>query len=223
MSIPDEDYPRSVSWGLNLISTFLYDCQWNIIMQQISISNPWNLIKSEEYAHFIIRSIRLDLLQVYILIITSLIYVAIWTLKSYWPPIFINNKEDCHGRNRMVVGFTTICATKVVSSNLTHGEVCSIQHYVIKFVSDLRQVDGFLRVRQQKNWPQRYNWNIVESWAKHHKPNPNPTAYLYLLHLKKRLIASLVIHDQIFKWKIVSTRFVFHNNIGWLWQAWKTW
>jgi hypothetical protein len=27
-----------------------------------------------------------------------------------------------------------------------HGEVYSIQHYVIKFVSDLRQVGGFLRV-----------------------------------------------------------------------------
>ena len=28
----------------------------------------------------------------------------------------------------------------------TNGEVYSIQHYVIKFVSDLRQVGGFLRV-----------------------------------------------------------------------------
>ena len=36
--------------------------------------------------------------------------------------------------------------TKVVSSNPVHGEVYSIQHYVIKFVSDLRQVDGFLRI-----------------------------------------------------------------------------
>jgi hypothetical protein len=27
-----------------------------------------------------------------------------------------------------------------------HGEVYPIQHYVIKFVSDLRQVDAFLRV-----------------------------------------------------------------------------
>jgi hypothetical protein len=35
---------------------------------------------------------------------------------------------------------------KVVSSNPTHGEVYSIQHYVIKFVSDLRQVGGFLWV-----------------------------------------------------------------------------
>jgi hypothetical protein len=26
----------------------------------------------------------------------------------------------------------------VVSSNPAHGEVCSIQHYLIKFVSDLR-------------------------------------------------------------------------------------
>jgi hypothetical protein len=32
--------------------------------------------------------------------------------------------------------------TKVVSLKPTHGEVNSIQHYVIKFVSDLRQVGG---------------------------------------------------------------------------------
>jgi hypothetical protein len=36
--------------------------------------------------------------------------------------------------------------TKVVSLNFVHGEVYSIQHYVIKFVSDLRQAGGFLRV-----------------------------------------------------------------------------
>jgi hypothetical protein len=34
----------------------------------------------------------------------------------------------------------------VVSSNPIHGEVYSIQHYVIKFVSDLPQVGGFLLV-----------------------------------------------------------------------------
>jgi hypothetical protein len=55
-------------------------------------------------------------------------------------------------RGRMVVGFTTTCAIsayhhyKVVSSNLVHGEIYLIQHYVIKFVSDLRQVGDFLRV-----------------------------------------------------------------------------
>jgi len=48
----------------------------------------------------------------------------------------------------MVVGFTTcaISSYYVVSSNPDHGEMYSIQHYVIKFVSDLRQVGVFLRV-----------------------------------------------------------------------------
>jgi hypothetical protein len=36
--------------------------------------------------------------------------------------------------------------TKVVSLNPAHGLVYFIQHYVIHFVSDLRQVGGFLRV-----------------------------------------------------------------------------
>jgi hypothetical protein len=36
--------------------------------------------------------------------------------------------------------------TEVLSSNPTHGDVYSIQHYVIKFVSDLRQVNDFLWV-----------------------------------------------------------------------------
>ena len=35
--------------------------------------------------------------------------------------------------------------TNFVSSNPVHGDVYSIQHYVIKFVSDLRQLGGFLR------------------------------------------------------------------------------
>ena len=56
----------------------------------------------------------------------------------------------------IVVGFTTTLqsvpiTTKIVSSNPVHGELHSIQHYVIKFVSDFRQVSGFLR------YPPRYN------------------------------------------------------------------
>ena len=38
--------------------------------------------------------------------------------------------------------------TKVVSSNPVHGEAYSLQHHVIKIVSEWRQVDGFLRVLQ---------------------------------------------------------------------------
>ena len=36
--------------------------------------------------------------------------------------------------------------TNVVSFNYAHGEVYSMQHYVIKFVSDLLQVSGFVLV-----------------------------------------------------------------------------
>jgi len=60
------------------------------------------------------------------------------------------NRGRC-GLDRLVVWFTTTFAisaitTKLVSSNTVHGEVFSIQHYVIKFVSDLRQVSDFLRI-----------------------------------------------------------------------------
>ena len=44
-----------------------------------------------------------------------------------------------HGPDRIVVGITTTCAiTKVVSSNPVYDKMYSIQHYVIKLVSDLR-------------------------------------------------------------------------------------
>ena len=42
----------------------------------------------------------------------------------------------CRGRDRMVV----------VSSNPARGEVYSIKYYVTNFISDLRQISGFLRI-----------------------------------------------------------------------------
>ena len=54
--------------------------------------------------------------------------------------IFLLTERVRSGRDRMVVGFTT----KVVSSNRIHGEVYSIQHYVIKLGNNLGQVCGFL-------------------------------------------------------------------------------
>jgi len=44
----------------------------------------------------------------------------------------------------------------VVSSNPALGEVYSIQHYVIKFVCDLRQVNGFLRLLSSTNITDRH-------------------------------------------------------------------
>jgi hypothetical protein len=60
-------------------------------------------------------------------------YFAIVPVLHYLQAVhFIKNLKAFHkyliGRDRMIV-----------------GEVYSMQHYVIKFVSDLRQVGGFLR------------------------------------------------------------------------------
>ena len=70
--------------------------------------------------------------------------------------------------------------TKVVNSNPAHGEVYSIQHYVIKFVCDLRNDGGFLH---QENWPQRYNCNIVEGSVK----------YYIIAYIKVAIVMTIVI------------------------------
>jgi hypothetical protein len=52
-----------------------------------------------------------------------------------------------------------------MSSNPVNGQVYSIQHYVIKFVIDLRQVGGFLRVEgviHPKPKPQKKEFPILE-------------------------------------------------------------
>jgi hypothetical protein len=46
----------------------------------------------------------------------------------------------------MIVWQSVPITTKVVSSNPMHGEVYSIQHYVIKYVSDLRLIVAFFWV-----------------------------------------------------------------------------
>ena len=53
----------------------------------------------------------------------------------------------------MVVGFTTTYAISVYHHyscefEFTHGDVNSIQYDVINFVSDLREVGGFLEILQ---------------------------------------------------------------------------
>jgi hypothetical protein len=52
------------------------------------------------------------------------------------------------GRDRMVVGFTTtyVFSADLHCSNPANGQVYSIQHSVIKSVSDLRKVGGFIQV-----------------------------------------------------------------------------
>ena len=69
--------------------------------------------------------------------------------------------------------------TKVVSSNPAHGDVYSIQHYVIEFVSDLRQVGGFLRFPL----PKRNRYNITEIWLKVALNTINPRPILILIYM----------------------------------------
>jgi len=81
------------------------------------------------------------------------------------------------GRDGLVVGFTTTNAISLYHP--VHDELYSIQHYVIKFVSDMRQIGGFLRVLpfsppiKLTATIYRGNWNIVESGVKYHNPKPS--------------------------------------------------
>ena len=62
-----------------------------------------------------------------------------------------------------------LVATDVVNSNPDNGQVYSIQHYVIIFVSDLRQFGSFLLV-SSTNKTDRHD--ITESGVKYHKQKP---------------------------------------------------
>ena len=59
---------------------------------------------------------------------------------------FLLMKGGHRGRDRME---SVPITTNIVSLNSVQGEVYSIQHYVIKYVNDLRQVSAFLRVLHQ--------------------------------------------------------------------------
>ena len=61
----------------------------------------------------------------------------------------IQHLRGHRGSDRMVVGFTATYAISAYHYSCCEFESRSwrgVQHYVMKFVSDLRQVSGFLRV-----------------------------------------------------------------------------
>ena len=61
-------------------------------------------------------------------------------------------KRGRPGRDRMIIGFTTTCAISAyrhfLSCECDHRSWYWIQHYVLKFIGDLRQVGDILRVLQ---------------------------------------------------------------------------
>ena len=67
--------------------------------------------------------------------------------------------------------------TNIVSSNLARGKMYSIQHYVIKFVSELLQFDGFYPGTpvSSTNKTDHHNIHVVTEillkvGVKHHNP-----------------------------------------------------
>ena len=67
--------------------------------------------------------------------------------------------------------------TKVVSSNPAHDEVYTIQHCMLKFVGDLRQVRGFPLGNPVffANKTDRYDLTeiLLQMVLQHHTPNPH--------------------------------------------------
>ena len=90
------------------------------------------------------------------------------------------------GHEGMVVGFTTTYAISAYHHWCYECEFRSgwgVQHYVIKFVSDLCQVGGFLRVLRfppPMKLTATYNWNIVESCVKHHQTNKQTNQTIFV-------------------------------------------
>ena len=64
--------------------------------------------------------------------------------------------------NRFTLHFhsTTFPEGSVVVVVILYSEVYSIQHFVIKFVSDFRQVSGFLEVAQGSMVPRYLMFNV---------------------------------------------------------------
>jgi len=89
--------------------------------------------------------------------------------------------------------------TKVVSSNLVHGKVYWKQHYVIKFVNDVRQVSVFLRVLW---FPPPIKMTatiyIVESGVKHPQPNLNHNVCGYIRIIFFCTIDSVKLRSNIY-------------------------
>ena len=91
-----------------------------------------------------------SLTYVFIFIITILFTSnRLWSLLGMFMSFnrdFSLNNIDIGVVVVLIVWQSVPITTNIESSNPAHGEVYSTQHYVIKFVIDLRHVGGFLQV-----------------------------------------------------------------------------
>ena len=106
------------------------------------------------------------------------IFIFFYLFSTKLQSLSIFHRRGRRGHDCMVVGFTTTCAisaitAKVVNSNPVHGEVYSIQHYLIKLVSDLRQIRTRVSLTNKSD---RHDIAeiLLKVVLKHHKPNHSP-------------------------------------------------
>jgi len=91
------------------------------------------------------------------------------------------------GCDRMVVGLTTtyaICAYHHWCCGFDSRSGRCVQHYVIQFVSNLRQLGRWFSPgtpvsSTNKTDRHGYNWNIIASGVKHHKTKSNLFSQAY--------------------------------------------
>ena len=77
-----------------------------------------------------------------LLMLVELLTIIVYTFFSSCVLVVILLTFSRPGRNRMIVGFTTTGAISAYHHYCefkpVHGEMYSIQHYVIEFIGDLR-------------------------------------------------------------------------------------
>ena len=147
-----------------------------------------------------------------------------WYWWNCWPSLFIlsfhseilNNTISVHSiRVVFVVVFighlqlpvqSVPITTEVVSSNPIHGDVYLIQHYVIKFFGDLRQVGGFLRML-------RFSPPIKLKTLLKVELNTN-TKSIFSSHL--RIVSYKGLWKYLIRQLLVICRIVFHYKISML-------
>jgi len=88
-------------------------------------------------------------------------------------------------RGRMVVEFTTTCAISTYHHYRceleTHSSDTTLFDKVCQWLTAGRWfTPGTLVSSTNKTDPPRYNWNIVKSGVKHHKPNQPNDLYIIL-------------------------------------------
>ena len=68
---------------------------------------------------------------------------------------------------------------------------------------------GYFSFLHQLNWPPRYNWNIVESGIKHHKPQPtkyNLVLFFYLFWWEWISQSNITLKAKPMMWDINSSK-----------------